>query len=105
MKKSKPLLLSLLITAVIGFVVFYFELPAINLQNSEFYGFAFMLAAIFCVVYGLISGAVSIRGVFDDPQRNTARDFSADCGFGLFYCSQKDKKHLSFGSKLLFLFL
>ncbi len=49
MKKSKPLLLSLLITAVIGFVVFYFELPAINLQNSEFYGFAFMLAAIFCV--------------------------------------------------------
>ena len=75
MKKSKPLLLSLLITAVIGFVVVYFELPAINLQNSEFYGFAFMLAAIFCVVYGLISGAVSIRGVFDDPQRNTARDF------------------------------
>lgn len=51
MKKSKPLLLSLLITAVIGFVVFYFELPAINLQNSEFYGFAFMLAAIFCVAY------------------------------------------------------
>ena len=75
MKKSKPLLLSLLITAVIGFVVFYFELPAINLQNSEFYGFAFMLAAIFCVAYGLISGAVSIKGVFDDPQRNTARDF------------------------------
>lgn len=64
MKKSKPLLLSLLITAVIGFVVFYFELPAINLQNSEFYGFAFMLAAIFCVAYGLISGAVSIKRSF-----------------------------------------
>ena len=91
MKKSKPLLLSLLITAVIGFVVFYFELPAINLQNSEFYGFAFMLAAIFCVAYGLISGAVSIKGVFDDPQGGTARgffkNFAKTCKVPLIICA------------------
>ena len=31
-----PVLISLLVTAVLGFLYFYFELPALNFQNEEF---------------------------------------------------------------------
>ena len=44
-------LLSLVITAVVGFIYFYVSLPALNPQANEFYGFIGLL----CIVY-LIAG-------------------------------------------------
>ena len=43
------ILVSLLITAVVGLVYFYVALPPINLQSSDFYTFV----GILCVVYVL----------------------------------------------------
>ena len=39
MGRAGSLLLSLLITAVVGFVYFYVSLPAINPQSGDFYSF------------------------------------------------------------------
>ena len=52
-KKRKPLgrigslLVSLLITALVGFLYFYVSLPAINPQSGDFYSFL----ALLCIVY------------------------------------------------------
>ncbi len=42
-------LISLLVTAVLGFLYFYFELPALNFQNEEFYLFLLLLLAVFSI--------------------------------------------------------
>ena len=47
--RVKRTLICLLVTAVVGFVYFYLELPAINLHSPEFYVFAFLLSAVYCV--------------------------------------------------------
>ena len=48
--KKKTVITNLLITLVVGAVYFYFNLPAINLQNSAFYSFFFLLALLYCVL-------------------------------------------------------
>ena len=48
--------LSLAITALVGFVSFYFTLPALNLHDSEFYGFAGLLCIVYAVSVFLMSG-------------------------------------------------
>lgn len=40
---------SLIITLIVGAIIFYFSLPAINLQNMEFWSFVFVLVVIFYV--------------------------------------------------------
>jgi len=65
----KQILLGLLITALIGLVYFYFELPAINLHAEEFYGFFFMLAAVYCVSQVLLSGAFRVQEVLSGSDR------------------------------------
>ena len=53
------ILVSLLITAVVGLVYFYVALPPINLQSSDFYTFV----GILCVVYvlsALVSSGMSV---------------------------------------------
>ena len=52
-------LLSLVITAVVGFVYFYASLPALNLHASEFYGFLGLLCVVYVVSVFLLSGAGS----------------------------------------------
>ena len=49
--KSKlgAVLQSLLITAVVGFIYFYVSLPALNLQDSNFYVFVFVLCLVFVI--------------------------------------------------------
>lgn len=44
-------LINLLVTGVLGFLYFYFELPALNFQSQEFYTFIGLL----CIVYILCS--------------------------------------------------
>ena len=57
--KGTPLtrvLISLLVTAVLGFLYFYFELPALNFQNEEFYLFLLLLLAVFSVSMIVLGG-------------------------------------------------
>lgn len=44
---------SLFITLILGMVIYYFSLPAINLQNMEFWIFIFVLVIIFVVLNAL----------------------------------------------------
>ena len=50
------ILINLLVTAAVGFVYFYLELPAINLQDPDFYAFALAMCAAYCVSAVLTSG-------------------------------------------------
>ena len=50
-------LFSLAVTAVVGFLYFYVSLPAINLQNGEFYSFLILL----CVVYAVCTFITSAK--------------------------------------------
>lgn len=52
-------LLSLVITAVIGFVYFYVSLPALNPHSGEFYSFLGLLCVIYLICVFLLSGAPS----------------------------------------------
>ena len=47
MGRAGSLLVSLVVTAVVGFVYFYVSLPAINPQSGDFYSFL----ALLCIVY------------------------------------------------------
>lgn len=51
LQKILKTLTNLIITAVIGFVVFYITLPALNFHSKEFYSFAIFL----CIVYLVLS--------------------------------------------------
>lgn len=42
------MLISLLVTAVFGFIYFYIRMPAINLHNVEFYTFVYLLCIVYC---------------------------------------------------------
>ena len=43
MGRAGSLLVSLLITAAVGFVYFYVSLPAINLKSGDYYSFLLLL--------------------------------------------------------------
>ncbi|MCI9555780.1 MAG: CvpA family protein [Lawsonibacter sp.] len=58
------LLVSLLVTALVGFVYFYVTLPAINPQSSDFYSFLGLL----CIVYSISVFLLSAR-----PSDNVVR--------------------------------
>ena len=70
-KKRKPmgrtgsLLVSLLITAVVGFVYFYVSLPAINPQSGDFYSFM----ALLCIVYAVSVFVLSVKPADDNVVR------------------------------------
>ena len=49
-------LINLVVTAVVGFVYFYVNLPPINLQAPEFYSFALLLCVVYCGCAILTSG-------------------------------------------------
>ncbi|MGI5963217.1 MAG: CvpA family protein [Lawsonibacter sp.] len=49
-------ILSLAITAVVGFLYFYISLPAINPQSSDFYSFLGLLCIVYVISVFLLSG-------------------------------------------------
>ena len=56
-KRTMPrMLISLLITLVIGAVWFYVSLPAINLHNTGFYSFVFVLLLVYILVFMIVLG-------------------------------------------------
>ena len=48
--------INLIVTLTVGFLYFYLELPAINLQSPDFYAFALLLCAVYCISAVLTSG-------------------------------------------------
>ena len=56
-KRTMPrALISLLITLAIGAVWFYISLPAINLHNTSFYSFVFILLLVYILVSMIVMG-------------------------------------------------
>ena len=56
-KVALKLLLSFIITAVIGAGAYYMMLPAMNFKSTDFYTFWFVIIAVFCGVFYLLCGA------------------------------------------------
>lgn len=54
--KVAKFLLNLLVTLIVGGVYFYVTLPALNLQDSNFYAFIFLLCVVFVVCALFTSG-------------------------------------------------
>ena len=54
----KRVLINIGITIVVGLIYFYVRLPAINLHNTGFYGFVFVLAAVYCLLTGFSMGVI-----------------------------------------------
>lgn len=61
-KKSrfKGYMINILVTLVFGFLYFYFNLPAINLHDKDFYGFFFMMSAVYCITAFITSGIYKV---------------------------------------------
>ena len=54
-KRTLPrVLISLLVTLIIGGVWFYVSLPAINLHNTSFYSFVFILLLVYVLVFMIV---------------------------------------------------
>ena len=60
-------LFSLIVTAVVGFLYFYVSLPAINLQDGNFYAFLILLCLIY-VVCTFITSAKPVDNVARTPK-------------------------------------
>lgn len=56
-KVALKLLLSLVITAVVGAGAYYIMLPAMNFKSTDFYTFWFVIIAVFCGVFYVLCGA------------------------------------------------
>lgn len=56
-KVALKLLLSFIITAVIGAGTYYMMLPAMNFKSTDFYIFWFVIIAVFCGVFYVLCGA------------------------------------------------
>ena len=59
-------LINIAVTALVGLVYFYVELPALNPHAEEFYFFVFLLCAVYCVCAVLTSGfqGEGVKGYF-----------------------------------------
>ena len=57
MGRTSGMLVSLLITAAIGFAYFYVSLPAINPQSGDFYRFLGLLCVVYTICVFLLSAS------------------------------------------------
>ena len=64
--KGKRIAVNTLVTLLFGAIYFYVQLPAINLHAKEFYGFVFLLCAVYCVCALITSGfqGEGVKGYF-----------------------------------------
>ena len=72
-------LINLGVTLVFALVYFYAELPAINLHAEEFYVFAFLVCAVYCVCAVLTSGfqGDGVKGYVDFVKKQCTVPFLA----------------------------
>ncbi len=71
-------LINLAVTALVGFVYFYLELPPINLQSPDFYAFALLLCAAYCV------SAIVTSGFQDQGAKNYFKFLKKQCAVPFF---------------------
>ncbi len=64
MGRAGSLLVSLLITAAVGFVYFYVSLPAINLQSGDFYSFLLLLCLVYTISVFVLSAKPLNQGEY-----------------------------------------
>lgn len=50
------MLVSILVTLVVGLIYFYVQLPALNLHSADFYAYAFILCAVYCACNLVMTG-------------------------------------------------
>lgn len=50
------MLVSILLTVIVGFIYFYVQLPAMNLHSAEFYTFIFILCVVYCGTNLVVTG-------------------------------------------------
>ena len=64
--KGKRIAVNTLVTLLFGAIYFYVQLPAINLHAEEFYGFVFLLCAVYCICALITSGfqGEGVKGYF-----------------------------------------
>lgn len=74
----KRVLVSLLITAILGGIYFYIKLPALNFQNEGFYGFIILLCIVFSVSMVVFQGysAYSVRDYVEHNRKKLAIPFA-----------------------------
>lgn len=53
---GKNIFVNLLVTAVLGFLYFYIELPPINLHSAKFYSFFLFVSVVYCATAVITSG-------------------------------------------------
>ena len=58
--KLKSILINLLITLVVAAIAFYVTLPALNIHSKDFYGFIFLILAVYIVLSLLTAGKNSL---------------------------------------------
>ncbi len=68
-KKLPPMVTRILITTIFAFLYFYFNLPAINLQDTQFYMFIFLICAVYCFLSIATMGLVKIETVTELAQK------------------------------------
>lgn len=75
--KIVQVILSFSVTILFGLIYFYFNLPAINLQNPDFYIFCFLLAAVYFLSRVIFSGTIHFREVLEnkDSPNEAAKSF------------------------------
>ena len=64
MGRAGSLLVSLLITAAVGFVYFYVSLPAINPQSGDFYSFLLLLCLVYTISVFVLSAKPLDQGEY-----------------------------------------
>lgn len=71
-KRPMRVAISLLITAVISAIAYYFMLPALNLHSTDLYVFAILVIAIFLVTYLITCGLIG-RPVYKEYAKASSK--------------------------------
>lgn len=60
------MLISIVLTVLVGLIYFYLQLPAINLHSAEFYSFIFILCVVYCGANLVVTGfrATNVKDYF-----------------------------------------
>ena len=73
--KAGKILFNIVVTALVGFLYFYFTLPALNLQCGDFYSFIGILCIVYVICAFLTSGGTRDSGVVYTDVRDQIREY------------------------------
>ena len=76
-KLPLKILISFLITAIVGFGVYYMMIPALNFKSTDFYVFLLILIAVFCASAATLPGIPLCQS--PSRKKHQRHGASADC--------------------------